>query len=639
MLLLIYMTFTRAEVVFDGTLGPAVSLEGPNFDIKADFGQQYGGNLFHSFKWFNLNQGDTATFSGPNTVENIISRVTGGKSFVDGLLHSKIPQADLYLINPDGFIFGSNAKLDLQGSFHLSTASQLYLGDSGLFDTRHPKRSVLVSAPPSAFGFLDKSAPIEIKGSQLATPDSQTLSILGGSLNIDAGRFRATSGRINLAAIAWSNQLKSIPNGLQVEANTQFGSITLKNQTLIDTGKLSAGDIYIRGGQFFLENSSITANTIEQDSGVIAIDVNELHLNQANIESRALAFGQGGQIRIKVAGNATLSNQSKIQTSSISTDPKAGDVGNIVLKAQYLDLLGSTISTTTSGPGQGGDITIEAIEGINLIGSADFPSAIQASSEPKKGDVSAGDAGRINIRAKNLNLVGQNSKIDNSTGGRGQGGSITLVISERLHLSHDALISADSLGLGKAGSIFINATSLEMDNGTISTASEQAEGGNIILNVPSHLDMNNSLLSATVRGGKGNGGNLLIGNPRFVCLQDSLIDANASAGNGGLVLILTGTSIKLIDSSITASSETGLEGEVKIDDIYNVDIGTLPGDFLEDASLLIKKRCAAQTDTQSSSFFILGRGGLPNAPDDLQTYIPVSGEILQLSPNSKEEEM
>jgi len=624
--LIFYTTLTPAEIVLDGTLGPAIALQGPDFEIRAELGQQYGGNLFHSFKLFNLNSEEIATFSGPDSVKNIISRVTGARSFIDGKLQSQIPRADLYLINPDGFMFGENAQLDLQGSLHISTASQLHLGDSGLFDTRHPENSLLVTAPPSAFGFLEtQPASIEIEGSTLVTQTGQTLSLLGGELKINDGRLRAISGRINLAAVTEANHLKTTANGLSVDSNAQLGQIRLENGTSVDVGKQGAGDIYIRGNQFFIDDSSIIANSeIDKNRGLIAIEVNELHLsNQADIGSRALGPGQGGEIFIKVSGKTTLEGDSQISTSSHGTKAEAGDAGNITLTAQHLNLMDSTISTSTLGPGKGGNITIKASGDLNLL-STDYFAAIQARSESQEADrANAGDAGRIKISANNLSLTGENSTIDNSTLGAGQGGSITLDIANQLHLTDQALISADSKGVGNAGSIYINTTFLEMDNGTISTAADKADGGNIILNARTQLSLkNNSLLSATVSGGQGNGGNLAISNPYFFTLQDSAIRANASEGHGGLVLIITGRHArKSENSSITASSETGVAGEVKIDNIDNVDIGSLPVDFL-DASVLIKQHCTAWTDTQSSSFFITGRGGLPNAPDDLQTYIP-----------------
>jgi large exoprotein involved in heme utilization and adhesion len=76
--LLIMALPTLAQITTDGTLGPSVNLEGPNFHLFAELGQQHGSNLFHSFRDFNLSSHESATFSGPNRVQNILSRVTGG---------------------------------------------------------------------------------------------------------------------------------------------------------------------------------------------------------------------------------------------------------------------------------------------------------------------------------------------------------------------------------------------------------------------------------------------------------------------------------------------------------------------------------------------------------------------------------
>src|ERR1700722_9181882 len=65
------------RISVDGRLSPAQTLIGPNYAIGASLGRQVGGNLFHSFGVFGLNQGETATFSGPSNVNNVIGRVTG----------------------------------------------------------------------------------------------------------------------------------------------------------------------------------------------------------------------------------------------------------------------------------------------------------------------------------------------------------------------------------------------------------------------------------------------------------------------------------------------------------------------------------------------------------------------------------
>jgi filamentous hemagglutinin family protein len=94
------LTASHAQITLDGTLGPQDSLPGPDYTIGAEVGRQVGGNLFHSFGQFNVQTNESATFTGPNTVENIVGRVTGGnQSFIDGALRSEIPEANLYLRN------------------------------------------------------------------------------------------------------------------------------------------------------------------------------------------------------------------------------------------------------------------------------------------------------------------------------------------------------------------------------------------------------------------------------------------------------------------------------------------------------------------------------------------------------------
>src|SRR5690349_18971583 len=105
-----------AQIVTDGSLGPRVSLRGGEIEIGADLGARRGANLFHSFEKFGIATGQSATFTGPGDIRNVVSRVTGGEvSNVDGKLASKVGQADLYFLNPAGILFGPNATLDVPG--------------------------------------------------------------------------------------------------------------------------------------------------------------------------------------------------------------------------------------------------------------------------------------------------------------------------------------------------------------------------------------------------------------------------------------------------------------------------------------------------------------------------------------------
>src|SRR6478672_9809808 len=73
------------QLVYDGSIGHAGALAGPNYQINADRGRILGPNLYHSFSSITLAAHESATFSGPASVDNVLARVTGGTpSNIDG---------------------------------------------------------------------------------------------------------------------------------------------------------------------------------------------------------------------------------------------------------------------------------------------------------------------------------------------------------------------------------------------------------------------------------------------------------------------------------------------------------------------------------------------------------------------------
>lgn len=71
----------QSNIVGDGTLGAESSVVTPlNPQIdQISGGAIRGANLFHSFLEFNVGEGRGAYFTNPAGIENILSRVTGGK--------------------------------------------------------------------------------------------------------------------------------------------------------------------------------------------------------------------------------------------------------------------------------------------------------------------------------------------------------------------------------------------------------------------------------------------------------------------------------------------------------------------------------------------------------------------------------
>src|SRR5437016_10388704 len=187
-----------------GNLGTIVTPGGATTTITGGTRPGNGTNLFHSFGQFTVGTGNTANFFNETAraTSNILSRVTGGNpSNIFGTIQTTgFPGANLFLINPAGVIFGPNATLNVEGSFHVSTADYLRLTDGARF-TAAPdaaKDALLSTAPVAAFGFLGSSpAPISVQGSTLQVPTGQTLSIIAGDINItSADTTDATPGAV-----------------------------------------------------------------------------------------------------------------------------------------------------------------------------------------------------------------------------------------------------------------------------------------------------------------------------------------------------------------------------------------------------------------------------------------------------------
>src|SRR5437667_11610640 len=192
-------------VVLDGSFGAKGALPGPNFMITANMGKLVNTNLFQSFSQFNLTSPQSATFSGPANVHNILARVTsGGPSSIDGRISSQIPGANLFFMNPAGVLFGKNAQLDVSGSFAVTTANYLNLVGGGRFNANLGGTDVLTSAPVSAFGFLNASpSAVSVSGSMVNVAPLKSFSAVAGDITMTGGKIAGAGSRVNL--VSWKS--------------------------------------------------------------------------------------------------------------------------------------------------------------------------------------------------------------------------------------------------------------------------------------------------------------------------------------------------------------------------------------------------------------------------------------------------
>jgi filamentous hemagglutinin family protein len=355
-----------AQIVLDGSMGTAGELKGPDYNISSEYGYQAGSNLFHSFRDFNINTGESATFGGPDSVRNIISRVTGGvSSWIDGELRSTISGADIYLLNPSGVMFGANAALNISGSFHVSTADYLRMGESERFYTTPMKGEVLSAASPSAFGFLDHAAPITFDGGEIeaeekenhssgfSVPEGESISVIGGDIEMSGTYYKSTvtgktellgglsarGGRINMVSAASEGEVVPTEAGLDVSSETP-GNITLDHSLISVSGEAS-GDIFIRGGQFFATDSTLQADTEgADDGGVTDIRTETLSLIRSDVFSDTWGTGKGGSIMVQAADAVNISDFSKVFADATGTDSDAGDAGTVLIETKNLSLSG-----------------------------------------------------------------------------------------------------------------------------------------------------------------------------------------------------------------------------------------------------------------------------------------------------------
>jgi filamentous hemagglutinin family protein len=445
----------RAEVVFDGTLGPAGALSGI-FEISNTQGTQVGGNLFHSFATFNINAGERATFRSDfaGTTTNVIGRVTGGAlSTIDGVLSSTISDATLWIINPQGVVFGAGAMLDVDGGFHASTADFLLLEDGSRFTAAPGGGTTLTVANPAAFGFLDATiAPITGAAAVLEVGEGERLSLVGGDVTLDGTELFAPNGVISVGSVAGAGTLSVdlAPQGIGA-----FGAVTLRDASVV-TSAASGGKIQIRGGQFVMDAGSyVTANTEGAD-----------------------AANRGGDILLDVDAASILN--------------------------------GSQISSTTFGAGAGGRIALTAARDVRIEGTVDdVPAGVFANVR----QTASGNGGRIELSAENLAVQG--GLIGSVTFGAGNAGAIDLNVRDTLTIRSlgdaDGAVYLNSLSTatGGVGSLEIDARRLVMNEGYLQAATVNGASGNVAINVDT-LAMSGGSQITTGTTGPGPGGSIIV---------------------------------------------------------------------------------------------------------------------------------
>jgi len=568
-------------VVVDGSFGTRCALPGPNFIIPASMGKQVGNNLFESFSQFNLISSESATFTGPSNVQNILSRVTSGSpSSIDGKISSQIQGANLFFINPAGVMFGPHAQLDVSGSFAVTTADYVKLVGRGRFNANLGGGDVLTSAPVSAFGFLNPTpAAVSFTGSSLNVATQRSFSVIAGDITMSGGAINGVGARVSLVSVRSSGEVQLNPTDVNSAIDmmhfTALGTISLSDQALIDTS----------GGKE-LPDFTLTG-TDGPGGGPVVIRARNFSLDNSQIGSQTTSSAQGGPIDIVVSQSMKISNGGAIFTETFG----AGNAGEIDVHASDVKLIdfGSILGLTV-GTGRGGNIVMTA-RSILLDGT---DSQINSGTNSiSSSSPTSGAGGDVVLRTGNLKIT-RGAFITTETDGGGDGGNI-MVTAKSITIDSSgieqgasfpsALVADSEFGFGKAGNIIVKTSDLKLTaGGSISSSTLSfGNGGNILVTAHSLLidgtasptDPNSGLpfrtglfaTSGAIFGGSANAGSVTVrANDVTIVGGGEISSSTETIGNAGSVNVTADSlAIDGLNSEISSgTSGDGAAGEVVV---------------------------------------------------------------------------
>ncbi|MBD2616069.1 filamentous hemagglutinin N-terminal domain-containing protein [Nostoc punctiforme FACHB-252] len=510
---------SNAEITPDKTLLENSTTRLDDNTIVIEGGTKTGDNLFHSFENFSVPIDITAYFNNPLDTQNIISRVTGTSvSNINGLIRVN-GTANLFLINPNGIVFGQNARLDIGGSFVGSTANTIRFTDGFQFIAKNSQiKPLLTISVPVGLQFNKNQGTItvrntghtlkandyysplnyEIFSNALQVKADRTLALIGGNIFLEGGIISSNNGRIELGSINSGEVNINFENNLLsfiYDKNSAFQDIQLSDSALIYAGNnqgVGKNTINLQGREVRILDGSVLLNQDygSRQNGNVSINSSEYFIlknfqpEQDATGIFSVNFGRNSGTNIIINSNKTYFEQSQIATATFSN----GSSGNIIINTDFLELIGTGepdssfngsagINTFTYSSGSGGNITGKIgnlIENYGVIATA---------------ALSSGNAGKLDITAENI-LLQNGSNIGSITFASGNSGNVSLnangnikIIGQLPSFKTNSAINSATYGSGYAGDLTINSFNLFVLDGASVTTSTLSSGdaGNITI--------------------------------------------------------------------------------------------------------------------------------------------------------------
>lgn len=585
----------RSQITPDRTLGAEISIIVPNVTIggalgdaqgqepavlRINGGAQRGANLFHSFQEFNVKDGQRVDFANPTGVQNILSRVTGGQvSNILGTLGVD-GSANLFLLNPSGIIFGQNAQLDVRGSFVGTTANAIRFGEQGFFSATNPEAPPLLTVNPSALLFnqlnqgsiVSKSlvpagaSPKDRNLFGLRVPDSQSLLLVGGDVQVDGGAISAgltaQGGRIELGGLASAGEIGLDTTGNSFRLTYPF-DVARSNVSLINDARVSVrgnggGDVVVNANAFTATNGGRLVAGTKGRGNAGDITVNASTVNFAGTASDDGVSGLFNQVLDNATGNGgniTVNTNSLNASSGAQIDASTlgrGNAGNAIINARDTVALdgGSTglfSNVVEKATGQGGDIRITT--------GAFF---LNNEAQLIAGTSGQGNSGNVIINTRDAVTLDGGAAIfsDVAKDALGQGGDVRITTGS-LSLTNAAQLIAGTSGQGSSGNVIINARDINFQGsfsdsdgnifptGILTRVEAEATGkaGDVRITTETLSISDRATITASTRG-QGNAGSIFINARDRVSLKNTIGGISSSVeqngvGQGGTIQIRT----------------------------------------------------------------------------------------------------
>ncbi|RUT00817.1 hypothetical protein DSM106972_072260 [Dulcicalothrix desertica PCC 7102] len=412
-------------------------------------------------------------------------------------------------MNPNGILFGLNARLDVGGSFLATTANGIQFGERGVYNANGGQPADVLTINPSAFLFnqISKgnitnrsvaSAGQNLIGEDitgLRVPDGKSLLLLGGDVNIEGGGLRAYNGRIELGSLAAPGivgfNVASDSLSFNIPEGVERGNISLTNGAEINVRGSGGGDI------------AFTAKDV---------NVSEVSIVRAGIDKKLGSLtSKSGDIQINATGTVTLTDVNS-RISNVLDEEALGKSGNVNIITDSLIVSNdASLSTSTFGIGDAGNISIFASDKV-LVNDGFIGSSVQSRAR--------GNGGNISVIA-NLLSITDGSLLDVSTFGNGNAGNILLKVNDAISLTGDSSLDSNV----EAGAV--------------------GNGGNINLEAGNNISILGASIFSSVEGDAvENGGSINLKAGSTISLADTSIFGNVEAGavgNGGNINIEAGS--------------------------------------------------------------------------------------------------